>query len=318
MNEVYMNHEQSVRKILGEIIGVSPAMVRLRRAIRKIARSDENVLISGETGVGKQFLSQKIHSLSRKNSGPFVEIDCGLMQNLLSNGKQVGFTEFIQKSLQKAGGGTLVLHRIEELSHEQQMQLLWCLHEHDSLKNGKRNARDFPRIIATSALDTKSTVEKRCVDAKLFYYLGKVILTVPPLRNRKQDIPYLFEHFLQRMQQNGNGNTFSGMSDELYDSLMSYEWQGNVEELQNSARSLLVTTENNDMIPEALPFLKDADPFKSLVGKSLPEAISKVEKYLMKVALGKYEGNQTKAARYLKISEASLRYKLKKYKISNK
>lgn len=317
MNEVF-DHELSIRKILGEIVGVSPAMVRLRRAIRKIARSDENVLISGEPGVGKHFLSQKIHSLSRKKSGPFIEIDCALMQNLLSNGKQIGFSDFIQENLHNAGNGTLALHRIEELSREQQMQLLWCLREQNSSKNGKGNTGDFPRVIATSALDTKSAIEKKRVDAKLFYYLGKVILTIPPLRNRKQDIPYLFEHFVQRMQQKANGDTFSGMSDELYDSLMSYDWQGNVEELQNSARSLLVTTENNEVIPEALPFLKDADPFKSLVGKSLSEAISQVENYLMKVALGKFEGNQTKAARYLKISEASLRYKLKKYKISNK
>ncbi|MFQ5627899.1 MAG: helix-turn-helix domain-containing protein, partial [bacterium] len=161
-------------------------------------------------------------------------------------------------------------------------------------------------------------IVKRLVDANLFYRLVKVMITVPPLRNRKQDIPYLFKYFLENIQQNGHEYAFSGMSDELYDSLMSYEWQGNVEELQNSARSLIITSENGDAIPEALPFLKDTDPFKPLIGKSLPEAISQVEKYLMKVALGKFEGNQTKAAQYLQISEASLRYKLKKYGMSNK
>lgn len=108
------------------------------------------------------------------------------------------------------------------------------------------------------------------------------------------------------------------MSDDLYDSMMSYEWQGNVEELQNSTRTLVLTADDGESIPEALPFIKDNDPFKALIGKPLPDAIAQVERYLMKVALGKFEGNQTKAAQYLKISEASLRYKLKKYKITNK
>jgi len=317
MEETYAN-EHSVRKILAQIIGVSPAMVRLRRAIRKIAKTDARVLLIGEPGVGKRFLSHKIHLLGPYRTEPFVRVDCGLDHDHLSNGEKTLFEDLIRAKLQKAGNGTLALYRIEELNHNQQMQLLRHVNEARDCQRGNGSLLHFPRIIATCALDSKKAIGRKLVDAKLFYALGKVTITVPPLRNRKQDIPYLFKYFLENIQQNGNDYVFSGLSDELYDSLMSYEWQGNVEELQNSARSLLLTTEDGNVIPEALPFLKDSDPFKPLIGKSLPEAISQVEKYLMKVALGKFEGNQTRAAQYLKISEASLRYKLKKYGISNK
>lgn len=315
MEEVHKS-DLSVRKILGEIIGVSPAMVRLRRAIRKIAKNSENVLLMGESGVGKRFLAQKIHLLGPNKTQPFVDIDCGLLFNHFSNGKEIMFEQFLEEKLSCAKDGALALFRIEAMTPAQQVQVLRCLSKLGAAGNGKAMA--LPRIIATSELDTKTAIGKKRIDAKLFYLLGEIMITVPPLRNRKQDIPYLFQHFVEDLQKNGTETTFNGLSDELYDALMSHEWQGNVEELHNSARTLLLTSENGESIPEALPFLKDSDPFKALIGKPLPDAISQVEKYLMKVALGKFEGNQTKAAQYLKISEASLRYKLKKYKITNK
>ncbi|MCA9742975.1 MAG: sigma-54-dependent Fis family transcriptional regulator [Deferribacteres bacterium] len=315
MEDVY-KQDFSVRKVLGEIIGVSPAMVRLRRAIRKIARTRENVLLIGESGVGKRFFAQKIHLLGPNKHQPFVEIDCSLVYSHFSNGKELKFEEFISEKMLDAVHGTLAFYRIESLTPSQQVQILRCLSASNGQLNG--NAESSPRIVATTELDTKSAIGKKRIDAKLYYLLGEILITVPPLRNRKQDIPYLFQHFVEDLQKSEGDEAFAGLSDDLYDSMMSYEWQGNVEELQNSTRTLVLTADDGESIPEALPFIKDNDPFKALIGKPLPDAIAQVERYLMKVALGKFEGNQTKAAQYLKISEASLRYKLKKYKITNK
>lgn len=316
--------EVSVRKILNEIIGVSPAMVRLRRAVRRIARSGEDVLIIGEPGVGKRFLAEKIHQLSARRAAPFHQHDCSLLYGRFQNGTLANFQEFLDDQFRQTRGGTLAFYRIETLSHEQQLHLLSSLRPVaptlENGKNGKDHRVAYARVIATCELDEKTAIERKYIDAKLFYRLGQVTLTVPPLRKRKQDIPYLFNHFLQRLQQEKNGQTsrFEGISDELYDSLMSYDWHGNVEELQNSARSLILTAGDDGVIPETLPFLKEKDPLRSLSGKSLPDAISMIEQYLIKTALGKFEGNQTKAAQHLKISEASLRYKLKKYGIANR
>ncbi len=306
----------SIRKVLNEIIGISPSLVRLRRAIRKVAKVSDDILITGEPGVGKRFFSYKIHQLSSRASGPYFAVECSTL-----SGKS--FDEAVhnkfRRTFQKAQHGTLALHSIEKLTREQQANLFLVLNDY-ARTNGSVTSESYDvRVIATTQIEPYDNFSQKGFDAKLYYRISKIILNVPPLRNRKQDIPFLFDHFLREFSENGAGaSLFDGVPSDLYDALMSYEWRGNVEELENSVRALLTTTKNGAYIPEALPFLQNNDPLKSLLGMSLPEATSHVEKYLLANALGRFEGNQTKAAQHLDISEASLRYKLKKYEISNK
>lgn len=310
MRKVYQG-DQSVRKVLSEIIGFSPSMVRLRRALRRIAKGEDDVMITGEPGTGKRFLAKKIHQLGSRRTKPFVEVDGSAFVQ--------GSEELLTSLMDRAREGLLAIYRLEEMPAAAQVQLYHCLVENNGVSNNSSGKYLRARIITTCEVDVQMAIEKRLLNPNLYYRLNRLMFNVPPLRNRKQDIPHLFAHFFRIfIRITDRDADFTALSNELHDSLMSYEWPGNVEELENIVRTLVVTAKDGNYLPEALPFLHEVDPLKVLIGKSLPEAIAIVESYLLRKALGRFDGNQTKAAQYLHISEASLRYKLKKNKIANK
>jgi len=308
-----------VRRLLNEIIGVSPSIVRLRRALRKIAKSDENVMLTGEAGVGKSFLARKIHQLSYRHGYPFVEIDCASIFS--GNGQKTKHQPGVDVHgfLEKARGGTLVFNNIEKMPEDLQLELYIALNESNDFCYKENGVQNRARIISTSVFEQQHIIDNEKILSKLYYRISSIMLQVPALRNRKQDISHLVEFFLGSMGvENDFMNSFKGLSSEIYEAMMTYDWRGNLDELKNSVRALILTQNNGELMPEALPFLQDKDPLRTLLGKSLPEATEIVEKFLLKNALGRFEGNQTRAAHFLKISEASLRYKLKKYGIPNK
>ncbi|KAA3656119.1 MAG: sigma-54-dependent Fis family transcriptional regulator [Calditrichaeota bacterium] len=303
----------SVRKIMNEVVGMSPAIVRVKRAARKIAKSDEDCLIIGEPGVGKAQIAKIIYRLSRRRNKPFVALHPGEF-----NEKDSDLSQRFYRAVEAAAGGTLVIFEVEDFPEQQKFQLLELIQGINGFQKywdgGSR-----PRIISTSKLKPEPAFEQNAISTKLYYKLNRVMLEVPSLRSRKQDIPYLYRKFVRKSAR-VHGISLEGyaLSEELYEGLMLYNWPGNIEELKNCIRTLVVTAEDGRVNPAILPFLDRDDPLKMFVEKPLPDAVQIVENYLIKKALGRFEGNQTKAAQHLQISEASLRYKLKKYEIANK
>lgn len=302
---------------MNEIVGLSPAIVRVKRATRKIAKSDEDCLIIGESGVGKAQVAHIIHRLSRRRSDPLVKLYPSEFYST-KNSQNGEFTQHFDRIISSAAGGTLVVFDVEEFPDQQKFQLQELLQGLNGYKKFWEGS-SRPRIISTSKLSPQKALEQKTISTNLYYKLNRLMLEIPALRSRKQDIPYLYQKFIRKAAR-AQGITLEGyaLSDELYDGLMLYNWPGNVKELKNCIRTLVVTAENGLVKPTVLPFLDNKDPLKLFAEKSLPEAVQIVENYLLKKALGRFEGNQTKAAQHLQISEASLRYKLKKYVIDNK
>ncbi len=302
---------------MNEIVGLSPAIVRVKRSARKIARSDEDCLIIGEAGVGKAQLATIIHRLSRRREYPFIRIFPAEFYGS-NNGKNGELTQILDRAIEAAAGGTLAIFDVEDFPDQQKFQLQELLHGSNGYQKVWQG-RARPRIISTSKLNPQKVLDDGAISTKLYFKLNRLTLEIPALRSRKQDIPYLYHQFI-RNSAKAQGISLNGysLSDELYDGLMLYNWPGNVKEFKNCIRTLVVTAEQGRVNPEVLPFLNHRDPLKMFAEKSLPEAVQIVENYLLKKALSRFEGNQTKAAQHLQISEASLRYKLKKYVIDNK
>ncbi|MCA9732846.1 MAG: sigma-54-dependent Fis family transcriptional regulator [Deferribacteres bacterium] len=306
----------SVRKIMNEIVGLSPAIVRVKRAARKIAKSNEDCLIVGEAGVGKTQIAHIIYRLSRRRNKPFVSLHPSEFYE--KNGSADSLSLRFNQAVEAAAGGTLAVFEVEDFPEHQKFQLLELMQGTNGYqKYWETDGR--PRIISTSKLKPEAAFEQKAISTKLYYKLNRVMLEVPSLRSRKQDIPYLYRKFVRKAaRSHGIPLESFTLGEDLFEGLMLYNWPGNVEELKNCIRTLVVTAENGKVNPAVLPFLDREDPLKIFVEKSLPDAVQVVENYLIKKALGRFEGNQTKAAQHLQISEASLRYKLKKYEIENK
>ena len=309
--------EFSVRKIMNEIVGLSPAVVRVKRSARKIAKSEEDCLIIGEAGVGKAQVAAIIHRLSRRRENPFVKISAAEFFGS-KNGKSGELAQILDQAIEAAAGGTLAIFEVEDFPEQQKFQLLELLQGSNGYQKFWQGS-EKPRIISTSKLNPQNALDSGSISTNLYFRLNRLALEIPALRSRKQDIPYLYQKFIrQAAKKQGISLNGYSLSDDLYDGLMLYNWPGNVKELKNCIRTLVVTAEQGIVNPEVLPFLNHRDPLKMFCEKSLPEAVQIVENYLLKKALSRFDGHQTKAAQHLQISEASLRYKLKKYLIDNK
>ncbi len=313
MNVKDRNSHAPSEVVLDEIIGVSPAIARLRKALRRIAKGQEDVFIHGEPGVGKKLFAYTIYQHIRQPGSKITELDCAFFAAQIQQRQDRNFS--FKPLLQRGLPGLLLLKRIENLPLKFQYLLLKSLQNTNGFHVTTWNCRR-PRIIATCEVPPPEAIKSKKLDPKLYYHMSRVNLSIPPLRERKQDIPLLFNYFLHKFSKTLDaGSPPPELSNGIFEAILAYEWPGNVQELQNAARTLILTSENGQIIPEILPFYQARNPFQDLFGKPLPEATSIVESYLIKQALGRFNGNQTQAARFLQISEAALRYKLKKYKI---
>ena len=310
------------QQMLSEIvIGRSEAMERVFVLAKKAAPMDSTVLITGETGVGKEVVARAIHRMSRRREKPFVTVDCGtLVESLFESelfghvaGAFSGAIETTEGKVELADGGTLFLDEIANINVNMQARLLRTVQEREICKvGGSEKIKVDVRIVSATNRDLLQEVRGGRFREDLFYRLKVVHIHVPPLRERVEDIPPLASFFLRRLAEE-KGKKVTGISDEAMRFLKIHEWPGNVRELINALECAVVVCEGDTIEAKDLPYSKperasggDGPPAGRLV-QSEREEISK--------ALDQFNGNKTKAAQFLGINRKTLREKIRRYGI---
>lgn len=245
-----------------ELTGESPAVADLRADVARTARSDAKVLITGESGVGKELVARAVHGLSQRAARPFVAVNCaGLPETLLESelfghvkGSFTGAYRDKQGKLEAADGGTLFLDEVGEMTLRMQGLLLRFLETGELQKVGADRSRATAniRVIAATNRNLRELITQQAFREDLFYRLNVIHLVVPPLRERRADIPELVQGFLQQSTANGQ-NVLRAISPEAMTALVKYTWPGNVRELQNLIERLAVTCQREVAQPEDLP-----------------------------------------------------------------
>jgi len=321
-----LREELRTKEVTGDqFIFQSSAMQAVINLAGRVARSATTVLIQGESGTGKELLARWIHSLSPRTDRPMITVNCmALSENLLESelfGHEKGaFTGAARRRIgrfEEADGGTLFLDEIGELSALVQVKLLRFLQEREFQRvGGNRTIRADVRIISATNRRLEEKVKAGTIREDLYYRLNVVKITVPPLRQRKEDIASLTEHFIRRFAAE-HGKAIEGLSAEARHLLMQYEFPGNVRELENILERAVVICRGSVIATSDLPFGDDARATgeRTVWSRSgtLKESVEALERQLIQQALRTTADHQTRAAVLLGISERMLRYKLKKY-----
>jgi transcriptional regulator with GAF, ATPase, and Fis domain len=292
--------------------------------VKIVAGSNSTVLIQGESGTGKELIARAIHRLSPRHDRPFVPIDCGTLAETLLESELFGhvrgaFTGAISNKkglFEDADGGTLLLDEIADTTPAFQSKLLRALQENEIRPVGSnRSLKINVRVIASTNKDLKREVERGAFREDLFYRLAVVPIIVPPLNRRREDIPLLVEHFIEKYcKQNGlEVKTVSANSTGL---LMSHSWPGNVRELENVIERAILMSPGPEVKREALvPVATEEDDNPMPLHQATRAVMQNLEREKILRALHKVEGNRSRAARFLGISRATLYEKLKSYNL---
>ncbi len=293
------------------MLGISPQMQAVFASIRKVAVTDVPVLILGESGTGKEVAALALHRRSPRKEGPFVAINCGAIPETLLESELFGHEKgsFTGAHLQRQGrfetaaGGTLFLDEIGELSPPLQVKLLRFLQEKSIQRVGGRQAIQIDaRVIAATNSDLKKAIGNGGFREDLYYRLAVVVLTLPPLRDRDEDVLFLANAFLQKYgRENGRENL--KFSHEALQALKQHIWLGNVRELQNRVKRVVIMAEGARVTPEDLELAGPAAPLPAL---NLKEAREALERDLVQRALQRHEGKVSAAAANLGISRPTL------------
>jgi DNA-binding NtrC family response regulator len=313
---IYLKEQFKDRTRFESIIGQSEPMQKIFDLICDVAPTDSTVLITGETGTGKGLAAKAIHSQSRRSKGPYVVVNCGaipdhLMESELFGHMKGAFTDAKETKrgrLELAHGGTLFLDEIGEVSPRMQIDLLRVLEDRVFYRVGGTQPMegDF-RVIAATNRSLEQAIREGCFREDLYYRLNVVAFSMPPLRQRKQDIPLLAEHFLQRFTQEAH-RPIDKISREAMDEMMLYDWPGNVRELQNAIERAVVVSKSRQIAPEDLPIVCRA-PEAAADRHSLEQ----MEKAHILQTLNEHEWNIARSARVLGIDRSTLYSKIKRY-----
>ena len=316
-------------RVAGEgIVAKGPQMAEIFRTIAKIAEYKTTVLITGESGVGKELIARAIHAQSSRHDGPFVAINCGaipenLLESELFGHRKGAFTDATTDRrglFEEATGGTLFLDEIGELPLSLQVKLLRALQEESIRRLG--DSSDTPinvRIITASHRDLATEAQIGRFRDDLFYRINVLHISIPPLRERREDIPLLVDYFIERNNAK-LGTEIHGVSLEAQKVLLEYGWPGNVRELENTIERAMVLADCKVLDTADLPdrLTRVADPVQAQLASgelSIKKTTQIIEEILIRRALQKTNGNRTKAAAILEISHRTLLYKIKDYKI---
>jgi transcriptional regulator with PAS, ATPase and Fis domain len=313
-------------------VGKSRSFTEVLDLAETVAPTDSTVLISGESGTGKEVVSRYIHSLSERSEGAFHSVNCGaLPENLLESelfghvkGSFTGAVRDKEGLLVAARGGTFFLDEIGEMSPALQVKLLRALQEREVIPVGATEAVPVDvRIIAATNRELEDEIRRGTFRSDLYYRLNVIALHLPPLRERKEDIPLLAHHFLERMaaergrRGDGAGAPLVRLGEEAMDVLVGYDWPGNVRELENALERAAVVSEGEEIRPDHLPERVRQAPESRLVSETLPPnpPMEVIEQAYIHWVLEAEGGNKTRAAEVLGIDPSTLYRKLNRYGI---
>ncbi|MFP4163799.1 MAG: sigma-54-dependent transcriptional regulator [Chitinispirillaceae bacterium] len=317
---------KSALKKKWDYIGDTPELEKIRELTCAVAESRSTILITGESGTGKELIARSIHYQSPRAQGPFVKINCaalpeGLIESELFGHEKGAFTGAVKGKAGKfetASGGTLLLDEIGEMPFSAQAKLLRALQEREIQKVGGDDPIEIDvRIVATTNRELEEEIQNGRFREDLYYRLNVFHVDLPPLRERKEDIPMLVEHFIAKFNDE-NGFRVEGYAPECEEALTSYSWPGNIRELENAVERAVVLTRSGLIQPQAFGF---GTMGKGLSGQNQGGlepgmTIAEAEKQLILKTLEYCSQNRTKAAEMLGISIRTLRNKLNEYALS--
>ena len=325
----YLRAETDKKYPFHDIVGAAPAMKQIFATLTKIAPTDSSVFVFGESGTGKELVARAIHARSRRTGGPFIKVSCAALTETLLESELFGhekgaFTGAIKRKLGRfelADGGTLFLDEIGDVTPAMQLKLLRALQEKEFERvGGEQTLKVDVRVLSATNKDLKAEVAAGRFREDLYYRLHVVPITLPPLRERREDVPLLVAHFLAKLAPRaGAGDATWSITDDALGRLMAYDWPGNVRELENAVEQAMVFAEGAKITLEALPVSLQGTSEKLDVPRgemALPEILEDLEKQLILKAYEKAKGVKTETARLLGIKTSALYYKLEKYGIT--
>ncbi|MGR3292818.1 MAG: sigma-54-dependent transcriptional regulator [Candidatus Scalindua sp.] len=304
------------------VIDKHSKMFEILNNVKRIAQSKASVLIQGESGTGKELIAQAIYSYSQRSSKPFIKVNCaalseGLLESELFGHEKGAFTGADVKRMGRfelANGGTLLLDEISEVSPKIQAKLLRVLEQEEFERvGGSKTLKVDVRIIATTNRDLEQEIEKNNFRQDLYFRLNVIPVFVPPLRERREDIPVLAEYFLEKYKY-GTDTIMTRISKEAIAVLAKYDWPGNVREIKNLIYRCTVMIDSEVLMPEHFENMLNVHKPRKNSELSAGQTIEDVERELIYKTLEKTRGNKTRAAEILDVTPRTLRNKLSRYK----
>jgi sigma-54 dependent transcriptional regulator, acetoin dehydrogenase operon transcriptional activator AcoR len=305
------------------IIGSSPSINHAIHIAKKVSETNTRVLLDGESGTGKELFAQAIHNASRRKNGPFIAVNCSAIPNELMESELFGYSDGAFTGSKKGGkpgkfelanGGTIFLDEVNSMPLEMQAKLLRVLQGNEVSRIGATKSTSIDaRVIAATNEPLESLIEKGRFRSDLFYRLGVVIINIPPLRERIDDLPILAKHLLRKICSK-LGKQINQLDERLITALGSYSWPGNVRELENYIERAVILAQDSFLSIELFP-QKMLTVCNALPSKKNLKPLDRVERESIIIALELFEGNISKASRILGVSRNTLYNKIKFYNI---
>jgi len=330
----HLRSELKAKSQYDQLIGDGPGMLQIKAVIEQVADSELTVLIRGESGTGKEIVARMLHNLSSRKSGPFAKVNCAAIPRELleaelfghEKGAFTGAHKAKQGRFELADKGTIFLDEIGDMPMELQSKLLQVLEQYEFMRvGGVKTIKVDTRIVCATNRDLEKALKDATIREDLFYRLNEVAIILPPLRDRREDIPLLIEHFLQKYYPMYN-KEYRPLSTTAQELLQNFDWPGNVRQLENIIKQIVVREEENLVLDTIKGQRNELTPASVLAGsrsdqntfslkKRVGAAIAAEERTLIGDALTKTNWNRRKAAQLLDISYRSLLYKIKDYQI---
>jgi len=315
--------DSGVKYTLDDILGESQQIINLKEKVKMVSNSDISILIRGESGTGKELFAHSIHQLSSRSQKPFIKVNCGAIPENLLESELFGYEEGAFTGAKKGGkkgkfqlanGGTLFLDEIGDMPLSMQVKLLRALQDGEIEPIGSTKSISVNvRIIAATNRPLENMIEEKRFREDLFYRINVVPFSVPPLRERAEDLTLLIAYFIDKVT-NRLGKRIAGIESNVLEILKSYSWPGNIRELENVIEAAVHLTKGEQITLDSLPdYLQSQTAIYRFRNKKLKDIVEETEQWVLKQSLERNKDDKALVGRELGISRSTLYEKLNKY-----